>query len=176
MGYVCELDLAIVMRISGGGIHTKTGREKVLFRELLRWIEAAKGTQQSLSAPISLTLLSEGCTLHKIACQTLKKHHRPDVIRPIASGVRSLPESVTAGLGIGCLNLSAIHPTEMFSPTALALPELPDAEFVLYSRDFSDATKLRTCASFSQILVLTLDQVSGRMSCDEYPLRKNEAV
>lgn len=82
MGYVCELDLAIVMRISGGGIHTQTGREKALFRELLRWIEAVKGTQQSLSAPISLGLLSEGCTLHKMVCQALKKHHRPDVIHP----------------------------------------------------------------------------------------------
>ncbi len=153
-----ELDLAIVMRIAGENSLPVTAREKVLFREPLRWVEAAKGIQQNISAPVSLALLPEGCTLHKEACRILKHHHRPFVIRHIASGVRGLQEAVTAGLGIGCLNLSSIHPSEMTFPANLALPDLPDVEFVLYSRDDSDAARLRTCGSFSQILVQMLTQ------------------
>ncbi len=153
-----ELDLAVVMMISGNGVHTITGRERVLFREPLRWVEAVKGAQKDISAPISLALLSEGCTLHKMACQTLKNHHRPYVIRHVASGVRGLQEAITAGLGIGCLNLSAINFKEMSSPLEFTLPDLPDAEFVLYSRDFNDAIKQHTCESFSQILVQMLSQ------------------
>lgn len=153
-----ELDLAIVMRIAGGDNHQEDGRDKVLFREPLRWVEAVRGTQQNISAPVSLALLPEGCTLHKLVCQTLKSHHRPYVIRHIASGVRCLQEAVTAGLGIGCLNLSAVNPSEMSFPTDLALPDLPDAEFVLHRRGFSDATKLRTCDSFGQILMQMLNQ------------------
>lgn len=153
-----ELDLAIVMRIAGVDNHQEAEREKVLFREPLRWVEAARKTQQDPSVHIPLALLSEGCTLHKVACQTLKSHHRPYVIRHIASGVRSLQEAIIAGLGIGCINLSAVTPSEMSFSTNLGLPELPDAEFVLHSRAFSDVTKLRTCDSFGQILVQMLNQ------------------
>lgn len=153
-----ELDLAIVMRIAGSGIQAKVEKEKVLFTEPLRWVQAVKGSQQKMHDALSLALLPEGCTLHKLACQTLKSHQRPYVLRHIASGVRSLQEAVSAGLGIGCLNLSAIHATEMSSPIELALPDLPDAEFVLYSRDNSDEDKRRTCESFSQSLVQMLSQ------------------
>jgi len=151
-----ELDLAIVMMIAGSGIHTNTGRAEVLFREPLQWVRGVDGAQKDTSAPVSLALLSESCTLHRMACQTLKNHHRHYAIRHIASGVRGLQEAVTAGLGISCLNLSSMNPTNMSSPIELALPGLPEAEFVLYSRDFSDANKLRTCESFSQILLQML--------------------
>lgn len=150
-----ELDLAIVMRIANDGIQAKDEGGKVLFREPLRWVQ---GNQQTQSEPLSLALLSEGCMLHRLACRALNDHHRPYVLRHIASGVRSLQEAVSAGLGISCLNLSAINAAEMFSPKELALPALPDAEFLLYVRDFSDAEQQRTCESFSQMLVEMLSQ------------------
>lgn len=110
--------------------------------------------------PVPLALLPEGCSLHRLACLTLKQHQQPYFIRHITSGVRGLQMALVAGLGIGCLNQSAV-PTELNNVEATNLPELPQAEFFLLQGPDDDSCKAKTCAAFSEILKSTL---SGRMN------------
>lgn len=152
-----EIDLAIVMRIPGIHPATSHPREVLLMREAMMWV----GNLPALAnEPVPLALLPEGCSLHRLACQTLKQHQRPYFIRHITSGVRGLQTALVAGLGIGCLNQSAV-PTGLHNVEAMNLPSLPQAEFILLQGPDDDSSKAKTCAAFSEILKSTL---SGRMT------------
>lgn len=152
-----ELDLAIVMRIPGIHPPGSSTREILLMDEPMLWVSASAPAQHE---PLPLALLPEGCSLHRLACQTLKQHQLPYVIRHIASGVRGLQTAVIAGLGIACLNRSAVPAEFLNKNHTQRLPPLPSAEFVLLKGPDDNSETSQVCAAFSEILQATL---SGAM-------------
>ncbi|MFT4271870.1 MAG: LysR family transcriptional regulator [Pantoea sp.] len=148
-----ELDLAVVMRVPGFSRAGDARQEKQLFREPLLWVGAAG---LSLAQPLPLVLLPEGCMLHRAACQALSREHQAWFIRHISSGVRGLQDAVAAGLGVACLNRSAMPREGVVVLQQPVLPSLPEAEFVLLSRPADHREQGQICVAFGEILQQTL--------------------
>jgi DNA-binding transcriptional LysR family regulator len=122
-----EFDIGVSMRILDGrslpeGIPVR--------REPLRWVASAGFEQEDL-APLSLLVLPEGCALQRYVRQLLEMHDVPYVVAHSASGVAGLQSALVAGLGISCLNASAVPDGAEVWRSALHLPPLPDVEFSL---------------------------------------------
>lgn len=98
--------------------------------ERLNWA-AAKGFVPPLDGPLPLVLLSEVCSLHRLALRTLERggiaHRRAHT----ASGVAGLRLAVAAGLGVSCLNESALGDGVVRLADSSGLPPLPEVEFRL---------------------------------------------
>lgn len=99
-------------------------------REALRWVAAA-GFEQEKGVPLPLLVLPEGCRLQRFVRQTLDGNNEPYVIAHSASGVAGLQSALTAGLGVSCLNESAVPDGVEAWRFAQRLPSLPDVEFSL---------------------------------------------
>ncbi|MCO6418033.1 LysR family transcriptional regulator [Siccirubricoccus sp. KC 17139] len=122
-----EFDIGLSMRILDGrslpeGIPVR--------REALRWV-AATGFEQEGQAPLPLLVLPEGCSLQRFVRQLLEAEGVPYVIAHSASGVAGLQSALVAGLGMSCLNASAVPDGAEPWPPARALPPLPEVEFSL---------------------------------------------
>lgn len=148
-----DLDLAVVMRVPGLSRVGEAKLETRLFCEPLLWVSASA---LSWVQPLPLVLLPEGCMLHRAACQALSREHHPWFVRHISSGVRGLQDAVAAGLGIACLNRSAMPRDGVVAVQQPSLPRLPEAEFVLLSRPADQSEFGQTCAAFAEILQQTL--------------------
>lgn len=106
------------------------GRIK-LRREPLHWI-----ADQSFSLPpagdtLGLIVLPDSCSLQRFAVHTLDAHRVPYTIEHTASDIGGLHLALAAGLGIACLNASAVPPTAAAVDDDARLPSLPDVEFSL---------------------------------------------
>ncbi|KAA0180666.1 LysR family transcriptional regulator [Cupriavidus gilardii] len=105
-----------------------------LRREPLAWV-VARGETDSIAMPLPLVLLPDTCSLHQYVVRTLKRTRVPYRVSHSASGVAGLQMALAAGLGISCLNRSAIPAgvAELDAATAssLGLPALPEVEFCL---------------------------------------------
>ncbi|MGO4328882.1 LysR family transcriptional regulator [Cupriavidus sp. 2TAF22] len=136
-------DIGLSMRFPGARAADKTGkgergaRGTVLRRETLAWVAApgeAEGAEGA-GAPLPLVLLPDTCSLHQYVVQTLLRRRLDYVIAHSASGVAGLQLALAAGLGISCLNESAIGPgvarIDAATIARLRLPALPTAEFFL---------------------------------------------
>lgn len=99
-------------------------------RETLSWV-AAPSLEIDDGAPLPLVLLPDGCQLQRFVRQTLDSHGEPYVIAHSASGVAGLQSALVAGLGVSCLNLSAVPDGVGPWRTDRPLPPLPDVEFSL---------------------------------------------
>ncbi|MDH0746888.1 LysR family transcriptional regulator [Pseudomonas sp. GD03842] len=149
------LDLAIVMRIAGAA-RGAYGDARVLRTERLIWVMASQKKMTEAQKPVELALLPESCSLHRLARQQLDAHRRPYVIAHIASGVAGLQAAVGAGLGIGCLNASALIEPGMTEVPDGLLPALPDVEFVLLEATQSDPMATARLQSITEVIVETL--------------------
>ncbi|WP_454723079.1 MULTISPECIES: LysR family transcriptional regulator [Cupriavidus] len=130
-------DIGLSMRLPGARGARKegmAGRGAVLRREALAWV-AAPGEAGALDAPLPLVLLPDTCSLHQYVVQLLRRRRLDYVVAHSASGVAGLQLALAAGLGLSCLNASAIGPgvARLDAATAarLRLPALPAAEFFL---------------------------------------------
>jgi len=126
-------DIGLGMRLAGE--RGQAGRQgTVLRREPLAWV-AAEHEGGALSAPLPLVLLPDTCSLHQFVVQLLKRKRLSFDIAHSASGVAGLYLALAAGLGLSCLNASAIGPgvaaLDAASVRRLGLPALPEAEFFL---------------------------------------------
>ena len=126
-------DIGLGMRLAGE--RGQAGRQgTVLRREPLAWV-AAEHEGGVLSAPLPLVLLPDTCSLHQFVVQLLKRKRLSFDIAHSASGVAGLYLALAAGLGLSCLNASAIGPgvaaLDAASVRRLGLPALPEAEFFL---------------------------------------------
>lgn len=102
---------------------------QALRREPLIWTAAADLRFEGGAVP--LLVLSDGCALDRYARQRLDAHGMPYFIAHSASGVAGLQSALVAGLGVACLNASAV-PTCMTSwQTPQSFPGLDNVEFVL---------------------------------------------
>ncbi|MBC3497181.1 LysR family transcriptional regulator [Pseudomonas kermanshahensis] len=124
-----DFDIGLSMRILDG----RSLPEGIpLRREALHWL-SAPGFEAPNEGESSLPLLvlPQGCGLQRLAREMLDAHKVPYVIAHSASGVAGLQSALMAGLGVACLNASAVPPgAEVFRPV-LPLPVLPEVEFSL---------------------------------------------
>ncbi|QEZ47796.1 LysR family transcriptional regulator [Cupriavidus oxalaticus] len=128
-------DIGLSMRLPRGrDTQGRSTRGTVLRREPLAWV-AASGEADALPATLPLVLLADTCSLHRFVVQLLLRKRLPFEIAHSASGVAGLHLALAAGLGLSCLNASAIGPgvapLDGGTVARLGLPRLPDAEFFL---------------------------------------------
>ncbi|SOZ55847.1 Putative transcription regulator, LysR family [Cupriavidus taiwanensis] len=125
-------DIGLSMRLPG--TRATAARGLVLRREPLAWV-AAPAEADSLPATLPLVLLPDTCSLHQYVVQRLLRKRVPYEIAHSASGVAGLHLALAAGLGVSCLNASAIGPgvvpLDAATVARLGLPRLPEAEFFL---------------------------------------------
>ncbi|MEM5433124.1 LysR family transcriptional regulator [Cupriavidus oxalaticus] len=128
-------DIGLSMRLPRGrDTPGKSTRGTVLRREPLAWV-AASGEADALPATLPLVLLPDTCSLHQFVVQLLLRKRLPFEVAHSASGVAGLHLALAAGLGLSCLNASAIGPgvapLDGATVARLGLPRLPEAEFFL---------------------------------------------
>jgi len=122
-----EFDIGLSMRILDGrnlpeGIPIR--------REALHWA-AAVGLESEDQAPLPLLVLPESCRLQRFVREMLEVHNVRYVIAHSASGVAGLQSALAAGLGVSCLNASALPDGVEIVHLVRQLPPLPEVEFSL---------------------------------------------
>lgn len=125
-----DFDIALSMRIAGQGTGRASG-ETVLLREPLVWAATEGATPPPRGEALRLVLLPESCALHRLALEVLARRRVPCVVAHVASGVAGLQSAVAAGLGVGCLNMSALGAGVARLQPPHRLPALPQAVFRL---------------------------------------------
>lgn len=146
-----DFDIGLSMRILGEAQPTVTGahRRIPLRRESLFWV-ASSTLEDNCRTPLPLVTLPETCSLYRYMTQLLKSHNIPYFSAHSATGVGGLQLALAAGLGIACLNSSAIpQEVSVFRPD-YALPALPEVEFNLL---VPTSTKTNISDDIAQILV-----------------------
>lgn len=121
-----EVDVGVAMRIAQTGTGT-VARSTVLRREALVWM-GARGLSWQKGAPLRLLVLPDTCALHQFTVKLLRQRRVPYEVAHVASGVAGLQSALAAGLGVACLNESAL--CDGVVPLRLAgLPALPRVAF-----------------------------------------------
>jgi len=124
-----EIDVGISMVIQERGAARGRADGALLRREPLLWM-AAEGATPPLAEPLPLLALPETCALRQYVERLLSRRGLPYVVSHEASGVAGLQLAVAAGLGVACLNESALG-AGMARLQAPGLPALPSVEFRL---------------------------------------------
>lgn len=124
-----EIDVGISMVIQERGATRGRADGALLRREPLLWM-AAEGVTTPLAEPLPLLALPETCALRQYVERMLSRRGVPYAVSHVASGVAGLQLAVAAGLGVACLNESALG-TGMARLQAPGLPALPSVEFRL---------------------------------------------
>jgi DNA-binding transcriptional LysR family regulator len=120
-----DFDMAIVMRVSGGMPAAGT---TTLGSEALAWVGNGLTTLPR-DAPLPLVALEAGCSLRRLAVSLLEKRRVPYFVAHVASGVVGVRLAVAAGLGVACLNTSALDGPLVALPAGRRLPALPRVAF-----------------------------------------------
>jgi DNA-binding transcriptional LysR family regulator len=107
-----------------------TGRIR-LRREPLHWIADKSLALAPATRTLPLLVLPDTCSLQRFAVHTLDAHDIAYTIEHTASDIGGLHLALAAGLGVACLNASAIPPTAAPVEGHMKLPALPDVEFSL---------------------------------------------
>ncbi|GJG97470.1 LysR family transcriptional regulator [Cupriavidus pauculus] len=131
-------DIGLSMRLVGARGAEKavaaTRGGTVLRREALAWVAAPEIFEMPQST-LPLVLLPDTCSMHQFVVQLLMRRRREFEIAHSASGVAGLHLALAAGLGVSCLNASAIGPgvvpLDAAGVAGWKLPALPSAEFYL---------------------------------------------
>jgi DNA-binding transcriptional LysR family regulator len=131
-----DFDIGLSMRILDGrslpeGIPVR--------REALTWV-AAHEFEHEHQAPLPLLALPPDCSLQRFVRQVLEAHSVPYVIAHSASGVAGLQSALVAGLGVSCLNMSAVPDDAGACRLSQPLPPLPEVEFSLLPPRSGEAT------------------------------------
>ena len=120
-----DYDLALVMEVKparAGG--------RPLRREALSWL-AAPHFRHREGEPLPLVLLPDSCAVHRTAVRALVQRGIAHTVAHTCSGVAGLQSAIAAGLGVGCLNASAVVEGLVPAPRILRLPALPSVVFRL---------------------------------------------
>ncbi|WP_321907728.1 MULTISPECIES: LysR family transcriptional regulator [unclassified Paraburkholderia] len=146
-------DIGLSLRLveEGRGTHKSTS----IRREKLVWVGAAQALRErpALTPPWPLVLLPATCQLQRRVVRLLDEARMPYLISHSASGVAGLQLALKAGLGISCLNESAIGEGLMACPASFGLPALPAAEFhLLPGRPGESAHVTNARAALAQLL------------------------
>lgn len=122
-----EIDVGISMVIQQRGAARGKSQGVLLRREPLLWM-AAEGAAESPPGPLPLLVLPETCALRQYVERLLSRRDLPYSVAHVASGVAGLQLAIAAGLGVACLNESALAPG-VARLNAPGLPALPAVEF-----------------------------------------------
>ena len=130
-----DFDIGLSMRIlePGQGQPIDADMRRLpLFREPMAWV-ADSDLVEGSTRTIPLVVLPESCAVHRFVMRTLTAHDVPYYVAHSTSGVAGLQLALSAGLGVSCLNMSAIPQGahSVRSVAGIRLPRLPDAEFGL---------------------------------------------
>ena len=101
-----DFDVGLAMNIAGANA-AAAGGGAVLRRESLAWL-GATGLRVVRGEPVRLLALPDTCSLHQFTVSLLRRRRVPYVLAHVASGVAGLQSALAAGLGVACLNESAI--------------------------------------------------------------------
>lgn len=121
-----KIDVGVAMRIAQTGTGP-VARGTVLRREALVWM-GARGLSWQKGAPLRLLVLPDTCALHQFTVKLLRQRRVPYEVAHVASGVAGLQSALAAGLGVACLNESALCDGVMPLRRA-GLPALPRIAF-----------------------------------------------
>ncbi|HEX7866260.1 MAG TPA: LysR substrate-binding domain-containing protein [Variovorax sp.] len=121
-----DFDVAVAMNIAG--VSAAQPRASVIRRESLVWLGAA-GMRLVRGEPVRLLALPDTCSLHQFTVALLRRRHVPYALAHVASGVAGLQSALAAGLGVACLNESAISDGVARLATPHGLPALPRVAF-----------------------------------------------
>ncbi|MFD4837834.1 LysR family transcriptional regulator [Achromobacter sp. NPDC058515] len=124
-----EIDVGISMVIQERGAARGRAPGALLRREPLLWM-AAEGTAEAPPGPLPLLVLPETCALRQYVERLLSRRSLAYSVAHVASGVAGLQLAISAGLGVACLNESALAPG-IARLNAPGLPALPAVEFRL---------------------------------------------
>lgn len=124
-----EIDVGISMVIQERGGTRGRAQGALLRREPLLWM-AAQGAAAPTADPLPLLVLPETCALRQYVERLLSRRGQAYSVAHVASGVAGLQLAVAAGLGVACLNESALG-AGMARLHAPGLPALPSVEFRL---------------------------------------------
>lgn len=124
-----EIDVGISMSIQERGAPRARAQGALLRREPLLWM-ASEGAGQPFGPPLPLLVLPETCALRQYVERLLSRRGVPYGVAHVASGVAGLQLAISAGLGVACLNESALAPG-IVRLHAAGLPALPAVEFRL---------------------------------------------
>lgn len=124
-----EIDVGISMAIQERGATRGRALGALLRREPLLWM-ASEDAAPALAEPLPLLVLPESCALRQYVERLLSRRGLPYSVAHVASGVAGLQLAVAAGLGVACLNESALG-AGMARLQAPSLPALPSVEFRL---------------------------------------------
>lgn len=125
-------------------------------RERLVWVSAAQTLRERLASapPWPLVLLPSTCQLQRRVVKLLDDARIPYLISHSASGVAGLQLALKAGLGISCLNESAVGEGILPCPASFGLPTLPAAEFHLLPGQPGEAPHVTNArAALAELLV-----------------------
>ncbi|HCW19015.1 LysR substrate-binding domain-containing protein [Achromobacter sp.] len=124
-----EIDVGISMSIQERGAPRARAQGELLRRESLLWM-GAEGATVPAGEPLALLVLPETCALRQYVERLLSRRGVPYSVAHVASGVAGLQLAISAGLGVACLNESALAPgvARLHAP---GLPALPMVEFRL---------------------------------------------
>ncbi|MET3497417.1 LysR family transcriptional regulator [Variovorax boronicumulans] len=125
-----EFDVGLAMDIAGASSSPKHGAAKasVLRRESLAWL-GATGLRLARGEPVRLLALPDTCSLHQFTVALLRRRRVPYVLAHVASGVAGLQSALAAGLGVACLNESAVCEGVSRLAAPHGLPALPKVAF-----------------------------------------------
>ena len=124
-----EFDVGLAMNITGATSAAKGGaKAPVIRRESLAWLGAA-GMRLARGEPVRLLALPDTCSLHQYTVALLRRRRVPYVLAHVASGVAGLQSALAAGLGVACLNESALCDGVVRLAAPHGLPALPRVAF-----------------------------------------------
>ncbi|MFS2049515.1 LysR substrate-binding domain-containing protein, partial [Variovorax sp. CT11-76] len=92
-------------------------------------VVCAAGMRVVRGEPVRLLVLPDTCSLHQFTVALLRRRHVPYVLAHVASGVAGLQSALAAGLGVACLNESAIGEGVARLAAPHGLPALPRVAF-----------------------------------------------
>lgn len=121
-----DFDVGLAMNIAG--VSAPRSRASVIRRESLAWLGAV-GMRLAHGEPLRLLALPDTCSLHQFTVALLRRRRVPYVLAHVASGVAGLQSALAAGLGVACLNESAISDGVARLDTPHGLPALPRVAF-----------------------------------------------
>ncbi|GER08950.1 LysR family transcriptional regulator [Variovorax boronicumulans] len=122
-----DFDVGLAMNIAGANA-AAAGSGAVLRRESLAWL-GATGLRLVRGEPVRLLALPDTCSLHQFTVSLLRRRRVPYVLAHVASGVAGLQSALAAGLGVACLNESAIGEGIARLAPPHGLPALPRVAF-----------------------------------------------
>jgi len=124
-----EFDVGLAMNIAGAASSPgQAPKAPVIRRESLAWLGAA-GMRLERGESLRLLALPDTCSLHQFTVALLRRRRVPYVLAHVASGVAGLQSALAAGLGVACLNESAVCDGVVRLAAPHGLPALPRVAF-----------------------------------------------